>query len=120
MTKYLLRGNYTKKGVKGLLKEGGSSRREALAKAAEAYGGSLETSYYAFGDDDFFIIMDLPDNVAAVAGSMMGNAPGTARVTYTVLITPEEIDQAVEIANEKMAAYRPPGGSSSNQGPLRR
>jgi uncharacterized protein with GYD domain len=109
MPKYLLRGSYTQEGVKGVLKEGGTSRREALAKAAEAVGGSLETFYYAFGEDDFFIIMDLPDNVTAVAGSLMGNAAGTSKVTYTVLITPEEMDQAAEKAKVNISAYRPPG-----------
>jgi uncharacterized protein with GYD domain len=109
MPKFLLRGNYTQEGVRGVLKEGGTARRKALARAAEAYGGSLESFYYAFGEDDFFIIMDLPDNVTAVAGSLMGNAPGTANVTYTVLITPEEMDKAAAKAKANITAYRAPG-----------
>jgi hypothetical protein len=39
----------------------------------------------------------------------MGNAPGTAKVTYTVLITPEEMDEAAAKANANITAYRPPG-----------
>jgi uncharacterized protein with GYD domain len=110
MAKYMVRGSYTLEGLKGLLKDGGSARREAVAKAAEAMGGSLDALYYAFGDDDFFIIFDYPSNVTAAATSLIGNVPGTTEISVTVLITPEEIDQAVELANEKMAAYRPPGG----------
>ena len=109
MAKYLVRGSYTQEGLKGLLKEGGSARRDAVTKAVEAFGGSMEMFYFAFGCDDFFMIFDLPDNATAAAASLLGNAAGTTKVTYTVLVAPEEIDQATELANRKMAAYRPPG-----------
>ena len=63
MAKYLFQVSYTPEGLKGLLKEGGSSRREAAAKVMESLGGRLEGLYYAFGDTDSFVIADLPDNV---------------------------------------------------------
>ena len=53
--------------------------------------------------------MDLPDNVTAAGGTLLGNVAGTHRTKTTVLITPEEVDQATDLAKEKMAAYRPPG-----------
>ena len=109
MPKYLGRASYTSEGLKGLLKEGGTSRREAAAKAIESLGGTLEAYYFAFGDTDVFIIVDLPDNVSAIATSLIGNAAGTSKVTFTVLVTPEEVDKATALAKEKMAAYRPPG-----------
>lgn len=110
MPKYLGRASYTVEGLKGLLQEGGSRRREAIAQAFKALGGTLEALYYAFGDTDVYFIVDMPDNMTATAASLVGNAAGTSKVTYTVLITPEEVDQAVDLANEKTAAYRPPGG----------
>jgi uncharacterized protein with GYD domain len=45
MAKYLLQASYTVEGLEGLLKEGGSARREAVAKATEALGGTLEAFY---------------------------------------------------------------------------
>ena len=110
MPKYLVHSSYGAEGVKAVIKEGGSSRREAVAQVAKALGGSLEACYFAFGDTDAFMIVDLPDNVTAAAGSLLGNAAQTHKTTLTVLITPEELDQAAELAREKMAAYRPPGG----------
>jgi uncharacterized protein with GYD domain len=110
MAKYLIRASYTQEGVKGLLKEGGSARREAVAQAIEAGGGSLEAFYYAFGDTDVYYIADYPDNVSAAAAALVGNSAGTSTTQTVVLITPEDVDRAVELANEKMAAYRPPGG----------
>jgi len=105
MPKYLFDASYTQQGLEGLLKEGGSSRREAVARSIEDLGGTLEAYYYAFGGTDVFVIADLPDNVSAAALSLVANAAGTALVKTIVLITPEEVDQAVK----KSVDYRPPG-----------
>ena len=105
MPKYLFQGSYTEQGLKELREEGGSKRREAVEQLAKSMGGTLEVFYYAFGGDDFFVIVDVPDNVDAVAASLMVNASGTVKARITVLITPEEVDQATE----KTVNYRPPG-----------
>ena len=109
MPKYLFQASYTVEGLKGLVKEGGASRREAVAQAVEGLGGALEVFYYAFGETDVFAIADLPDNVSSTAVSLVVNVAGTAKVKTTVLMTPEEVDQATELAKEMSAAYRPPG-----------
>lgn len=105
MPKYLVQANYAVEGVKGLLKEGGSSRRAVVDKLFESIGGRVEAFYYAFGDTDLFIIADVPDNVSAAALSMTVNAAGTASSRLTVLLTAEEIDAAAK----KTLSYRPPG-----------
>ena len=105
MAKYLYQAVYTGKGLEGLLKEGGSKRREAVEKAAKSLDGTLEAFYYAFGDTDVFAIVDLPDNVSASAFSLLVTSGGGATVKTTVLITPEEVDQATK----KTLDYRPPG-----------
>ena len=109
MPKYLVQACYTVEGLKGLLKEGGTSRREAVRKAAESLGGSLEAFYYAFGSTDVYAIMDYPDNVTVAALAMVVNVAGTATCTTTVLMTPEEVDKATELTKEKFGVYRPPG-----------
>ena len=53
MAKYLFHGSYTVEGLKGLLKEGGTGRREATEQLAKSLGGTLEAYYFAFGDNDF-------------------------------------------------------------------
>ena len=63
MPKYLFQGSYSQQGLKGVLKEGGSKRREAAEQIIKGTGGRLESYYYAFGSDDFVIIADLPSNV---------------------------------------------------------
>jgi uncharacterized protein with GYD domain len=105
MSKYLYQASYTKEGLKGLLEEGGTGRREAVEKAIKGMGGTLEAFYYAFGYNDVVAIADLPDNVDASAFSLLVTAAGGATVQTTVLITPGEVDKAVK----KTIDYRPPG-----------
>ncbi len=105
MAKYLFQGSYTEEGLRGLLEEGGSKRREATEQLVKSLGGTLEAYYFAFGDNDFYVIVDTPDNVSASAGSLVANASGAVKVKTIVLLTPEEVDQAVK----KTVDYRPPG-----------
>ena len=105
MAKYLVRAIYTADGVRGVLKEGGNSRRDAVAALIEGLGGRLESFYFAFGDDDIFVIVDLPDAASAAAASMAVSAAGATRSQVTVLLTPDEIDEATR----KTSTYRAPG-----------
>jgi|SRR5215211_591537 len=105
MPKYLIRGSYSGEGLKGLLEEGGSKRRQAAEDSIKGLGGRLEAFYYAFGDDDFVVIADLPNNVDASALSLTANASGGVKSRITVLIAPEEVDQATK----KTVEFRPPG-----------
>ncbi|HSE95545.1 MAG TPA: GYD domain-containing protein [Methylomirabilota bacterium] len=105
MAKYLLQGSYTVEGARGLLKDGGSKRRAAIEAMIKGLGGRLETFYFAFGDTDVYVIADVPDQVTASALALTVGASGAASVKTTVLVTPEEVDQAVK----KTVQYRAPG-----------
>ena len=105
MPKFLFEASYTLDGVKGVQSAGGSSRREAVAQVAESVGGQLEAFYFAFGDRDAYVIVDLPDNESATAVALTVNATGGATVKTVVLLTPEEVDAAAQRSVE----YRPPG-----------
>ncbi len=105
MSKYLVQANYVGEGAKGLLKEGGSSRRAVVEKIAEAMGGQVEAFYFAFGETDAYIILDGIDNISMAAAALTVNASGAVTVKTTVLLSPEEIDAAVK----KSPSYRAPG-----------
>ncbi len=105
MPKYLYQGSYTDKGLKGLMKDGGSKRVEVTRKAIESLGGKMETYYFALGGKYFFIILEAPDNIKAITGSLIANASGTVKVNITVLVSPEEVDQAVKQTMD----WSPPG-----------
>jgi len=105
MAKYLLEGRYTVSGAKGVAKEGGTGRRAAVAKMAEGLDGKLESFYYAFGDVDVYVVVDMPDHVSVAAMTLAANQTGAVAVKTTVLITAEEMDAA----GKKTVDYRPPG-----------
>src|SRR2546426_8749340 len=105
MAKYLFMVSYTADGAKGVLKEGGSTRRAAGEQAAKAVGAKIESFYFAFGDTDAFVIADAPDHASSATVSLGVAASGGARIKTVVLMTPEEMDQAAK----RSAAYRPPG-----------
>lgn len=105
MPKYLYRSSYTVEGLKGLMKDGGSKRKEVATKLVESLGGKVEAFYFAFGSSDVYLIVDAPDNASAAAGAVAVTAAGGASIKTTVLITPEEMDAATK----KSVSYSPPG-----------
>lgn len=105
MSRYLIEANYTPEGLKGVLAKGGTARREAIEKMLSDVGGTVESFDFAFGANDVVLIVEVPDRVAVAAVAMMVGAAGGASCKTTVLLSPEEIDQAADIR----ANYRTPG-----------
>ena len=104
MPKYLTMVSYTPEGIKGLVKEGGTARRAAVQKMLENLGGRLEGFYFAFGENDAYVISEGSDNATAAAISL-AITTGAIRTKTIVLLTPEEVDQAVRIPVD----YQPAG-----------
>ena len=105
MAKYLITAAYTAEGAKGLLKDSGTKRRQAAEQAIKSAGGTMEAFYFAFGDDDAYVIVDAPDHASMAAASLAINASGAVETKTVVLLSAEEIDQAIK----KTVNYRAPG-----------
>ena len=105
MPKFLIKASYTADGARGLLKDGGTGRRAAVEKAMASVGGKVESFYYAYGDADAYIVVDVPDATAGIAVSLTVNASGAVRLSTIPLITPEELDKACKASLQ----YRAPG-----------
>jgi len=105
MAKYLFLANYTSEGTKGLMKDGGTKRRDAINKLAKSLGGKLDAFYYGFGSTDAYVLCDMPSPEAAAAVSLAVGAGGGASTSTVVLLTPEQIDAAKDLTPQ----YRPPG-----------
>jgi uncharacterized protein with GYD domain len=105
MRKCLVQVSYTGEGLKGLLKENATERREATEQLIASLGGTIEAFHYAFGEDDLFVSANLPDNVTATASSFVVNASRAAKAKTIVPLTPKEIDQVTK----KTIVYRPVG-----------
>jgi uncharacterized protein with GYD domain len=105
MPKYMVQGSYSVDGIRGVLAEGGSKRVAEVSQLLTAAGGALEAMYFTFGSDDFVILAEGPDNVTTAALTMMVASTGAANIRTTILLTPDEIDEATK----KAVSYRPPG-----------
>ena len=105
MPKFLALASYTSEGIKGLTRAGGTARRAVADKLLKSLGGRLEGFYFAFGENAAYVIFDVPDNSTAAAISLAVAETGVIRIQTIVLLTPEEMDQAMK----KPVHYEPPG-----------
>ena len=105
MPKYLYTANYTKQGFDGVRSKGAKDRAAAISDLASSLGGSLDGFYFAFGDVDAYVLVDLPDDATAAAVSLAVTGSGAAQTRTIKLLTTDEIDSALA----KSVPYRPPG-----------
>jgi uncharacterized protein with GYD domain len=105
MARFLIQLSYTAEGAKGLLKDGGSTRRKVVENVLAPFNGKLEAFYFAFGADDAICIVDVPDHETMAAIALTVSASGTIKTRATVLLTPEQIDEAVK----KRVNFHAPG-----------
>ena len=98
MPKYLVKVLYNPEGARGLMKNGGTARRTVADELIQKAGGKMEAFYFAFGDDDAYVLADLPNSAAVVAVNLAVNASGAVRLSTVPLITPEEVDAASKMA----------------------
>jgi len=105
MAKYLIIASYNAEGMQGVIEKGGTARREAVEKLLADLGGTVESFYFAFGDADAYVTVDLPDNVSAAAAGLAVGASGKVSCRTVVLLSPEEVDRATQTK----VNYRAPG-----------
>jgi uncharacterized protein with GYD domain len=105
MAKYLYRLQYTKAGLEGTVKEGFRKREAFFRKTVGDLGGTTESAYWAYGDEDIFIVTDFPQAEAATGLALALGLTGSFRVTTTPLLTAKEMDAGAK----RMPAYRAPG-----------
>jgi len=107
MSPYLVQVSYTPEAWKALLKSP-EDRTKAIRPAIEKLGGSLEGGWFAFGDYDLVLLLQMPDNVSAAAFSLAGAAGGAVKAIKTTPL----MDITEGVAAMKRAAktgYKPPG-----------
>ena len=105
MSKYLISAHYNAEGAAGLAAKGGTARRDAVGKMLAEAGGTIDCFYYAFGDVDAYLIVDLPSDEAMVGVALSVNGSGATTITTTPLLTPEQVDAAAGSA----PGYTAPG-----------
>ena len=95
---YLQQVAYNPEGWQALVKNP-QNRIEAVRPAIERLGGKIEGAWYAFGEYDVVLILQMPDNVNAAAISMAFAGGGACKsVKTTPLLTVAEAVEAMKKA----------------------
>lgn len=108
MAYYLFQAAYAPEAVAAMVKNP-QNRMEASQPVLERLGGRIIDMWIAFGEYDVIAIIEAPDNVSVLAGSMAASAGGALKAAKTTpLMTMEEGIKAMKMAGE--AGYQPPSG----------
>ncbi len=104
MPSYLQQVAYSNEGWEALVRNP-QNRIEAVRPAIEKLGGKIESAWFAFGDYDVVLIIQMPTNVDASAIAMAFAAGGACKaVKTTPLLT---VDEGVEAMKRAAGAgYR--------------
>lgn len=107
MAYYLYQGAYSSEALKSLTKKP-VNRVDVVRKAVEELGGTVEGGWFAFGEYDIVLLLQMPDNVSAAALSLAAAAGGAIRSGKTTpLMTIDEGLAAMKKAGT--SGYKPPG-----------
>jgi uncharacterized protein with GYD domain len=106
MAHYMLQASFTSEAWAKMLNEP-QNREQAIRPVIEKLGGKLLGYWFAFGESDAIVIIQMPDNVSAAAASLAAAAGGAVKsVKTTPLMSVEEGMQAMRKAGG--AGYRAP------------
>ena len=106
MAHYLLQVSYTPEAWAGLVKHP-QDRTAALKPVLDKMGGRIESAYFAFGDHDVVLILEMPANVEAAAFAIAAAAGGAVKsIKTTALLSIAEGLEAMKKAGA--SGYTPP------------
>ena len=109
MPTYMIQAAYANEAWSKLVQRP-ENRAEALKVVIERLGGKMLAWYYAFGDYDVVVLVELPTDIAASAASMaIAAGKAVKAIKTTQLLSPEEGFDALVLAQG--AGYQPPGGA---------
>jgi uncharacterized protein with GYD domain len=109
MSIYILRGRYNSDALKGMMASP-EDREAAIAKVVEKAGGKLIGYYLTFGEDDWLLIIDCPNNEVALSIAIVAAAGGSIADTKTsVAMTSKQAMAAFKAAGELATSFKNPG-----------
>jgi uncharacterized protein with GYD domain len=98
MPHYLLQAAYTPQAWEALVRNP-HNRFEAIRPAIERLGGKIQSGWFAFGEHDVVLLLEMPSNVNSAAIAIAFAAGGALKaIKTTPLITAEEALEAMKKA----------------------
>jgi uncharacterized protein with GYD domain len=109
MTHYIYRGRYSADALKGMVANP-EDREIAIAKLLERAGGKLLAYYLTFGEDDWLVIGEFPNEQAALSVAIVAAAGGSLiDVKTTVAVTSKEAMVAFEASGDLAKSFKSAG-----------
>jgi uncharacterized protein with GYD domain len=106
MAHYMFQASFTSEAWAKMVQEP-QNREQSIRPVIEQLGGKLVGYWFAFGESDAIVIVQMPDNVSAAAVSLAAASAGALKsLKTTPLMSVEEGMQAMRKAGE--AGYRAP------------
>ncbi len=108
---FITQGRYSPQGLKGLVATP-EDRQEPVRQLFESAGGRLISYYMTFGDYDFLIISEAPDERAMLSVlATAGAGGGVTDLKTTLAVTTAEAKEAFTAAGRAAAKIRSAGQS---------
>lgn len=106
MPLFLSQVGYNQEGWQALVSNP-QNRLEAIRPVVDKLGGRIVNAYFAFGDYDFVLIAEFPDNVSAAALAIAAAAGGAVKSIKTTPLM--EASEGLEALRKAAASgYRAP------------
>jgi uncharacterized protein with GYD domain len=106
---YISRGRFTTDAIKGMMARP-ENREEAVSNLFESVGGRLIGWYLTFGQHDWLVIGEFPDNKAAASAILAAAGGGSlSDIETTVAMTAEEARATFEAAGTAARDFRSAG-----------
>ena len=107
---YITQGRYTRDAIKGMLIKP-EDRADAVSRLLAKVGGRLIGHYLTFGDYDFLLIAEAPDNTQMAAALLAaGSGAGVTDLKTTVAMTSIEAKGAFAAASDVAPGFKSAGG----------
>jgi uncharacterized protein with GYD domain len=108
---YITQGRYTRDAIKGMIVKP-EDRADAVARLVSKIGGRLLGYYLTFGDYDFMVIAQAPNDVQMAAVLLAaGSGGGVTDLRTTVALTSVEAKGAFAAASDLAPGFRSAGGT---------
>lgn len=109
MSIYITHGNYTERGIKGLV-DNPQDREGAVISLMESVGARLLKYYITTGEYDFMIITEGKNMSDLIAGLMIaGSTGGVTNLKTVEAMTTQEAKLSMEKAHAARANFHPAG-----------
>jgi uncharacterized protein with GYD domain len=109
MTTFIIQGNYSQEAMRGMVANP-ENREDAVARLFKEFDGKLLAYYVTFGQYDFLVIAEAPDEQAVLAALAVVVATGGAtNLSTTTALSTKEAKKAFEAAGKFSDKFRPAG-----------